>query len=108
MSYIVYMLQCSDGSFYIGSTADLSRRISEHELGVLPSSYTHSRRPVKLVWTQEFPSQEEAFASERQIKGWSRAKKKALIKDDWEEIHQIVKRERKRREKEQRINDESR
>ena len=98
MNYFVYMLLCSDGSFYIGFTTDLSERITEHEIGVEPSSYTYSRRPVKLVWAQEFPSHEEAFAFERQIKGWSRAKKKALINNDWEEIHQIVLGERKRRE----------
>ena len=98
MNYFVYMLLCSDRSFYIGLTSDLSKRMNEHEMGVEPSSYTHSRRPIKLVWAQEFPSHEDAFAFERQIKGWSRAKKKALINDDWEEIHQIVRRERKSRE----------
>jgi len=93
------MLQCSDGSFYIGLTTDISKRISEHNSGVLRGSYTHSRRPVKLVWTGEFPTHEEAFAFERQIKGWSRAKKKALIDEDWDKIHQIVQDERERREK---------
>jgi predicted GIY-YIG superfamily endonuclease len=103
-SYFVYMLCCSDDSFYIGSTSDLPKRISEHELGVIVNSYTHSRRPVQLVWAQEFPSHEEAFTFERQIKGWSRAKKKALIRGDWEEIHKIVRDERKRREREKRTN----
>ena len=74
MKYFVYMLECSDGSFYTGSTSDLSKRIREHEAGVLPSAYTHSRRPVKLVWAGEFPTHEDAFAFERQVKGWSRAK----------------------------------
>ena len=101
-SYFVYMLRCSDDSFYIGLTSDLPKRISEHELGVLVNAYTHSRRPVHLVWAQEFPTHEEAFAFERQIKGWSRAKKKALIRGDWEEIHRIVRDERKRRELEKR------
>ena len=99
MNYFVYMLQCSDGSFYTGSTVDLSKRIREHEAGVLPSAYTHSRRPVKLVWAAEFPTHEEAFAFERQVKGWSRAKKKALIENDWDKIHHIVSEERKRRER---------
>jgi putative endonuclease len=92
------MLCCSDDSFYIGLTTDLSKRISEHESGVLPKAYTHSRRPVQLVWFGEFPTHEEAFTFERQIKGWSRAKKKALIDEDWDKIDQIVKDERKRRE----------
>jgi putative endonuclease len=99
MNYFVYILLCSDGSFYTGLTTDLAERITGHEMGVEPSSYTYSRRPLKLVWAREFPSHDEAFSFERQIKGWSRAKKKALINDDWEEIHQIVLRERKMREK---------
>ena len=101
-SYFVYMLRCSDDSFYIGSTSNLPKRVSEHELGVIENSYTHSRRPVQLEWAQEFPNHEEAFAFERQIKGWSRAKKIALIRGDWEEIHRIVRDERKRREREKR------
>ena len=105
MNYFVYMLLCSDGSFYIGFTSDLSKRMNEHEMGLEPSSYTYSRRPLKLVWAQEFSSHEEAFAFERQIKGWSRAKKKALINDDWEEIHQIVRRERKSREEKKKLPD---
>ncbi len=96
------MLLCSDGTFYIGSTSNLTKRISEHETGALSNSYTYSRRPVQLVWSQEFSTHEEAFAFERQIKGWSRAKKKALIRDDWEEIHRIVRDERKRRERDKR------
>ena len=107
MSYFVYMLLCSDDSFYIGSTTDLSKRINGHESGAIPSSYTHSRRPVELVWAEEFSTHEEAFAFERQIKGWSRAKKKALIDNDWEKIHQIVKDERRRRERKKKSADES-
>ena len=68
MSFIVYMLVCSDDSFYIGLTTDLSRRLLAHESGFDPQSYTASRRPVKLVWAQEFPTHDEAFTFERQIK----------------------------------------
>ncbi|MES0359652.1 MAG: GIY-YIG nuclease family protein [Anaerolineales bacterium] len=102
MSFIVYMLVCSDDSFHIGLTTDFPRRLITHESGFDPKSYTASRRPVKLVWAQEFPTHEEAFAFERQIKGWSRAKKQALIEDDWDKIHQIVRDERKRRENKKR------
>ena len=102
MSFIVYMLICSDDSFYIRLTTDLSRRLLAHESGFDPKSYTASRRPVKLVWAQEFPTHDEAFAFEYQIKGWSRAKKKALIEDDWDKIHQIVREERKKRENKKR------
>jgi predicted GIY-YIG superfamily endonuclease len=98
-SYIVYILECSDGSYYTGSAADLSLRISQHETSVSPSSYTYSRRPVKLVWTSEETKRySEALRWERQIKGWSRAKKQALIRGDFDGIHEIVKSERKRRE----------
>jgi predicted GIY-YIG superfamily endonuclease len=69
---------------------------------VLASAYTYSRRPIQLVWAGEFPTHEEALAFERQIKGWGRAKKQALIRWDWEEIHRIVRDERKRREREKR------
>ena len=96
------MLVCSDDSFYIGLTTDLSRRLLAHESGFDQQSYTTSRRPVKLVWAQEFPTHDEAFEFECQIKGWSRAKKKALIEDDWDKIHKIVCDERKRREKKKR------
>lgn len=99
MNYFVYILLCSDGTFYTGLTSDLQRRIMEHEQGVETTAYSYSRRPVKLVWAGEFPSHEEAFSFERQIKGGSHAKKQVLINEDWEEIHQIVRRERKGRER---------
>jgi predicted GIY-YIG superfamily endonuclease len=98
-AYIVYILECSDGSYYTGSTADLGKRLWEHEQGVMPSSYTYSRRPVKLLWaSEETPRYSEALRWERQIKGWSRAKKQALICGDFDAIHEIVKSERKSRE----------
>jgi putative endonuclease len=97
--YVVYILECSDGSYYTGSTADLGKRLWEHEQGVVPSSYTYGRRPVKLVWTSEETQRySEALKWERQIKGWSRLKKQALIRGDFDAIHEIVKVERKRRE----------
>ena len=98
-SYVVYILECSDGSYYTGSTADMSKRFWEHEQGVMRSSYTYSRRPVKLVWaSEETQRYSEALKWERQIKGWSRVKKQALIRGDFDAIHEIVKAERKRRE----------
>ena len=103
MSYFVYILHCSDSTFYTGLTSDLAKRIYEHESGAIVKSYTYSRRPVHLVWSHEFQSHEDAFTFERQVKGWSRAKKKALINDDWEMIHRIVSDERKRRENKKRI-----
>ena len=99
MPYRVYILECADGSYYTGSAADLSRRVWEHEIGGSPSSYTYSRRPVKLVWSsEEVQRYSDALRFERQIKGWSRSKKQALIRGDYEAVHEVVKNERKRRE----------
>jgi putative endonuclease len=98
MPYFVYILKCADGSYYTGSTSDIHRRISEHENGVDRKFYTHSRRPIEFIWQGEFSTKEEAFAFERQVKGWSRKKKEALIENNWIAIHEIVKTERKERE----------
>ena len=97
--YFVYMLECADGSYYTGLTTSLEKRLAEHEAGIDPYAYTYSRQPVKLIWSQVFATEHEAFTAERQLKGWSRAKKQALSKGDWDAIHQIVKSERKRRER---------
>ena len=99
MPYYVYILKCADGSYYTGSTSDLSKRFWEHQEGVSPFAYTFSRRPVELIWSEEVATYHEALTHERQIKGWSRAKKEALIRGDFDEIHGIVKAERKRRDK---------
>ena len=97
MPYVVYILECSDGSYYAGSTADLSKRLWEHEIGALSSAYTYSRRPVKLVWaSEEVARYSDALRFERQIKGWSRAKKEALIRGSYEAVHEVVKRKENR------------
>ena len=99
MPYRVYILECADGSYYTGSAADLAKRLWEHETGAAASAYTFSRRPVKLVWTsEEVKRYSDALRFERQIKGWSRSKKQALIQGDYEAVHEVVKSERKRRE----------
>ncbi len=98
MSYAIYILQCSDGTYYTGLTKDLDGRVHEHEIGAHPESYTFSRRPVKLKWSVVTESYRDALQWERQIKGWSRAKKEALIQGDIDGIHEIVKNERKQRE----------
>ena len=103
MPYIVYVLECSDGSYYTGSTDNIQKRLWQHEQGVEPSSYTYSRRPVKLVWTsEETQYYYDALRWERQIKGWSRVKKQALIRGEFDAIHEIVKVERKKREQNKR------
>ncbi len=85
MSFWTYMLHCNAGRFYVGHTDDLERRIAQHETGALPG-FTRNHLPVKLVWSEEFPTRYEAQCAEKQLKGWSRAKKLALIRGAWEEI----------------------
>ncbi|GAB3350712.1 GIY-YIG nuclease family protein [Lysobacter tyrosinilyticus] len=84
----VYMLRCADRSYYIGHTDNLDARIAQHHAGTLPR-YTLARRPLTLVFSQEFVTREEALAVERQLKGWSRAKKEALIQADWAAINRL-------------------
>jgi putative endonuclease len=93
MGAFVYMLLCADGSFYVGSATgeDLSRRIAEHDAGAYPG-YTSTRRPVQLVWSERFDRITDAIAAERQIKGWSRAKKAALIDGAWPQVQALAKR----------------
>mgnify|MGYP001084151162 CR=1 FL=1 len=89
----VYMLRCADGSYYVGSTSaeDQQRRLLEHQSGAY-RGYTFSRRPVELVWSQAFDRITDAHATEHQVKGWSRAKKEALIRGDWAAIRELAKR----------------
>jgi putative endonuclease len=80
----VYILRCADSSYYTGVTRrEVEQRVAEHNEGVDRDSYTFSRRPVKLVYSQHFDRIDEAIASERRIKGWSRMKKEALIRGDF-------------------------
>jgi putative endonuclease len=93
MGAFVYMLLCADESFYVGSATgdDLWKRIAEHQAGAY-GGYTSTRLPVQLVWSERFERIVDAIAVERKIKGWSRAKKQALIEGDWEAIKQLSKR----------------
>jgi tRNA/rRNA methyltransferase len=91
VSFWTYILQCSDRSYYVGHTDDLAARIAGHQSGLV-KGYTQKRRPVTHVWSQEFAERDEAFRAERQIKGWSRAKKEALIRGDWDAVHLLSKR----------------
>ena len=74
----VYILECSDGTFYTGSTIDLEIRLTQHHNGI-GANYTAKRLPVKLLYFQEFTTISEAFYKEKQIQGWGRKKKLALI-----------------------------
>jgi putative endonuclease len=74
----MYILECADGSYYVGSTTRLDLRIAQHQSGD-GAVYTRRRRPVRLVFAAEFDRVDEAFAFEKQVQGWSRAKRRALI-----------------------------
>ena len=88
MAFYVYILRCSDGSYYTGHTGNLEARLAAHQRGEIPG-YTFPRRPVELVFAEDFPSRQEAFQRERQVKGWSKAKKQALIEKDWEKLMKL-------------------
>jgi putative endonuclease len=90
-TYFVYMLRCADGSFYVGITNDLEFRVGQHQFGIDPDCYTVTRRPVELVHSADFCNVDDAIAWEKQLKGWSRAKKVALIENDWVQIHRLAK-----------------
>ena len=91
MASWAYMLRCADGSFYVGCTTDLDGRIAHHEAGTF-GGYTSTRRPVEVVWSEEFQSLHDAIDAERRIKGWSRAKKSALIAGDYPTISRLASR----------------
>ncbi len=74
----MYILKCSDGSYYTGSTWDLDKRLWDHMTG-FGSNYTKKRLPVKLVYCEEYARIEDAYGREKQVQGWSRRKKQALI-----------------------------
>ena len=82
--YFVYILKCSDNSYYVGITSNLDRRVTEHNTGKYSEAYTFSRRPVELVWCQEFLESNQAISCEKKIKKWSRAKKEAIINGEWD------------------------
>jgi putative endonuclease len=84
MEVWLYILRCSDGSYYVGTARNsLDRRVAEHQAGTL-GGYTARRRPVTLVYQQHFQRITDAIAGERQVKGWRREKKEALIRGDFE------------------------
>ena len=93
MGVFVYILLCADRSYYVGSATgdDLAPRIAQHNSGLL-GGYTSTRRPLQLAWSQHFEQITDAIAAERQQKGWSRAKKEALIRGDWNSVQGLAKR----------------
>jgi putative endonuclease len=96
MSFWVYILKCADGSYYTGHTDNLEVRLDMHVTGSIAGCYTRRRRPVTLIFSQEFATRVEALGAERQIKGWSRRKKEAMIDCDWAEVSRLAQSRRPR------------
>jgi predicted GIY-YIG superfamily endonuclease len=90
MQFWMYLLRCADDSYYVGHTDDLDLRLAKHEDGTY-GGYTATRRPIVMVYAEAFDCRDDAFHRERQIKGWSRAKKEALARGDWEELKRLAK-----------------
>ena len=88
----VYILQCNDKSYYTGHTDNLEARLAQHTNRMILGCYTSTRLPVQLMYSQEFYTREEALAAEKQIQGWSRKKKEALIAGDWQALSCYAKR----------------
>ncbi len=88
MGCFLYILRCADGSYYVGTYrgGDIATRVSEHNSGLYPDAWTAARRPVTLVFSESFETITDAIDAERRIKGWSRAKKEALIAGRWEDL----------------------
>jgi putative endonuclease len=88
--WYVYILLCADDSYYTGVTNDVDRRYAEHETGINKGCYTYHRRPVTLVYQDYFLSPEAAIEAEKQIKGWNRKKKEALIEGDFNKLRELA------------------
>ncbi len=95
MAFWVYILRCSDDRYYTGHTDNIEQRIAQHQAGGY-SDFTTRRRPVQLMWCENFPTRIEALEAERRIKSWSRAKKEALIRGDWEALSYFARPPRER------------
>lgn len=90
LMFWVYILRCADGTYYTGHTDNLQKRVAEHHVGAF-EGYTSRRKPVELVFSQMMPAREDAFFAEMRIKKWSKSKKEALIRGDWEAIRHLAK-----------------
>jgi predicted GIY-YIG superfamily endonuclease len=88
--FYIYILKCSDSSYYIGHTDNIEKRIAEHSANEY-DCYTSDKLPVEVVYVQPFGSRNEALASERQLKKWSRKKKEALIQENWSDLSLLAK-----------------
>ncbi len=90
-NFYVYFLQCSDGFYYTRVTNNVDKRVEQHNEGLDPNCFTFKRRPVILKYYEHFVNIKNAIAYEKQLKGWSRKKKEALINKDYNLISQLAK-----------------
>ena len=92
MNIFVYILQCADGSYYVGTHRGdtIEARVGEHNAGLRPDAYTYSRRPVVLEWCEAFTEAQPAIELEQRLKKWSRAKKEAFMCGDWERLKSLA------------------
>ena len=89
MPCFMYILKCSDASYYTGSTRNIQHRLAQHQSGK-GSKYTHNKLPLELVYLEEYARIDEAFYRENQVQAWSRKKKETLMKSDWKELHNLA------------------
>ena len=95
-TYYVYILKCSDDTFYTGITSNLDSRLSNHKQGKYPDSYTYRRRPVSLIYYARFTDPVIAIEAEKQIKKWSQAKKEALSREDFRALKKLARKKFKK------------
>lgn len=93
MSFWTYILKCADGSYYTGHTDNMEQRFAQHESGFFRGCYTYDKRPLELVWADDFQTRDDALSAERRIKGWSRGKKEALVRGDFAAIQRLAKKD---------------
>jgi len=84
-----YILKCSDGTYYVGSTKDIKKRVKEHQAGE-GANHTKKRLPVELIYYEEYNRIDDAFYREKQLQGWSRKKKEALMNGDLDELNPLA------------------
>lgn len=89
-TYYLYILKCSDGTYYTGMTNNLERRLVEHQEGLNPNSYTFQRRPVDIQFYEAFSDVKQAIEFEKKVKKWSAKKKQALIEANWEKLKKLA------------------
>ncbi|MFO0356557.1 MAG: GIY-YIG nuclease family protein [Sphingobacteriaceae bacterium] len=89
MALYLYILKCSDDSYYTGITNDMDQRLSEHQIGINKSCYTYNKRPVQLVFSELFQDNLYCIEWEKKIKRWTRRKKEALIEGNYNDLHEF-------------------